>query len=195
MNLLKINSSSNRTDSISRKYVTEISTKIQSQSSHLEVIERDVAYSELPFLDESLLNAFFAKEERTPEQQETLRLSDTLVNELMKADYIIIGAPIYNFSIPAALKAYFDLIARAGRTFKFTENGPVGLLKGKKAFVVISSSGTAIGSAIDFSSKYIIHFLSFLGITDVALISLDQLLFKQEEIIKQVAHKIEQIEI
>ena len=113
----------------------------------------------------------------------------------MKADYIIIGAPIYNFSIPAALKAYFDLIARVGLTFKFTENGPVGLLKGKKAFVVISSSGTAIGSAIDFSSKYIIHFLSFLGITDVALISLDQLLFKQEEIIKQVAHKIEQIEI
>lgn len=195
MNLLKINSSSNRTDSISRKYVTEISAKIQSQSSHLEVIERDVAYSELPFLDESLLNAFFAKEERTLEQQETLRLSDTLVNELMKADYIIIGAPIYNFSIPAALKAYFDLIARVGLTFKFTENGPVGLLKGKKAFVVISSSGTAIGSAIDFSSKYIIHFLSFLGITDVALISLDQLLFKQEEIIKQVAHKIEQIEI
>lgn len=195
MNLLKINSSSNRTDSISRKYVAEISAKIQSQSSHLEVIERDVAYSELPFLDESLLNAFFAKEERTLEQQETLRLSDTLVNELMKADYIIIGAPIYNFSIPAALKAYFDLIARVGLTFKFTENGPVGLLKGKKAFVVISSSGTAIGSAIDFSSKYIIHFLSFLGITDVALISLDQLLFKQEEIIKQVAHKIEQIEI
>ncbi|MEH6537731.1 MAG: NAD(P)H-dependent oxidoreductase [Psychroserpens sp.] len=195
MNILKINSSSNRKTSTSRKYVDEIIAKIQSQGSDLEVTERDVAYSELPFIDESFLNALFVKGERTPEQQDALCLSDTLVDELVKADYIVIGSPIYNFSIPASLKAYFDLVARAGRTFQYTENGPVGLLKDKKVFVVISSGGTAIGSAIDFSSKYIIHFLSFLGITDVEIISLDQLMIKQEETIKQVEHKIEQIEI
>ena len=195
MNLLKINSSSNRKTSTSRKYVDEVIAKIQSQGADLEVTERDVAYSELPFLDERFLNALFVKGERTPEQQEALRLSDTLVDELVKADYIVIGSPIYNFSIPASLKAYFDLVARAGRTFQYTENGPVGLLKDKKVFIVISSGGTAIGSAIDFSSKFIIHFLSFLGITDVEIISLDQLMIKQEETIKQVAHKIEQIEI
>ena len=195
MNILKINSSSNRTTSTSRKYVDEVIDKILSQGTDLEVTERDVAYSELPFLDETILDALFVKGQRTPEQQEALRLSDTLVDELVKADYIVIGAPIYNFSIPASLKAYFDLVARAGRTFQYAENGPVGLLKDKKVFVVISSGGTAIGSAIDFSSKYIIHFLSFLGITDVEIISLDQLMFKQEESIKQVENKIELIEI
>jgi len=195
MNILKINSSSNLTTSTSRKYVDEVIAKIQSQGSDLEVTERDVAYSELPFLNESILDALFVKGERSPEQQEALRLSDTLVDELVKADYIVIGAPIYNFSIPASLKAYFDLVARVGRTFQYTENGPEGLLKDKKVFVIISSGGTAVGSAIDFSSKYIIHFLSFLGITDVEIISLDQLMIKQEESIKEVKNKIEQIEI
>ena len=195
MNILKINSSSNLTTSTSRKYVDEVIAKIQSQGSDLEVTERDVAYSELPFLNESILDALFVKGERSPEQQEALRLSDTLVDELVKADYIVIGAPIYNFSIPASLKAYFDLVARVGRTFQYTGNGPEGLLKDKKVFVIISSGGTAVGSAIDFSSKYIIHFLSFLGITDVEIISLDQLMIKQEESIKEVKNKIEQIEI
>lgn len=193
--ILKINSSSNTKTSTSRTYVDKTVDKIKNQFTDLEVIERDVAYSDLPFIDEKMLNALFTNGERTIEQKEALRISDALVDELIEADYIVMGSPIYNFSVPASLKAYFDLIARAGRTFKYTENGPEGLLKDKKAFVVVSSGGTPVGSAIDFASTYISHFLSFLGISDVEIIALDQLMFNADEVIKKAEHTIEAIEI
>ena len=108
---------------------------------------------------------------------------------LLEADVLVIGAPIYNFSIPASLKAYFDLVARAGLTFKYTENRPEGLLKNKKAYIVVSSGGTEIGSDIDFAGNYIKHFLGFLGITDVEFVKLDQLMFGSEPKIES-AHKV-----
>jgi len=97
-----------------------------------------------------------------------------LVEELKAADTIVIGAPIYNFNIPAALKAWIDLIARARLTFKYGENGPVGLLKNKKAYIVMASGGVPIGSAMDFASGYLQHVLAFVGITDVTIIDASQ---------------------
>ena len=107
---------------------------------------------------------------RTDAQRETLSGSDVLVAELKAADQIVIGAPIYNFSIPAALKAWIDQVARARETFRYTEAGPEGLLTGKTAWLVIASGGVPMDSAMDFATPYLRHVLGFLGIVDVRVI-------------------------
>ena len=173
MKVLKINSSSDRSTSKSRKYVDKLVGRLQEQSPNLLIAERDVTYSDLPFVNDKMLSALFVKGEHTKEQREILRLSNMLIDELIDTDTLVIGAPIYNFSVPASLKAYFDLVARAGRTFKYTENGAVGLLEGKKPYIVITSGGTEVGSDVDFASNYITHFLGFIGITDVEIIPVD----------------------
>ncbi|MCL4159185.1 UNVERIFIED_CONTAM: hypothetical protein GTU68_012362, partial [Idotea baltica] len=131
--------------------------------------------------------------ERTEKQKNALKLSDELTNELINADVLVISAPIYNFSVPASLKAYFDLIARAGITFKYGEEGPIGLLKNKKAYIVIAGGGTEIGSEMDFAGNYIKHFLGFIGITDVEFVKLDQLMFGSESKIAAANKKIVEI--
>ena len=110
------------------------------------------------------------EEERTDAQRRTLAFSDDLVQELMAADILVIGAPIYNFSVPASLKAWIDLIARVRLTFQYTAQGPVGLLDGKKAYVLTPSGGVPVGSAVDFATPYLRHALGFVGITDVNFI-------------------------
>ncbi|MFD2551129.1 FMN-dependent NADH-azoreductase [Bizionia sediminis] len=193
MKILKINSSSNRTTSISRKYVNKVANKLLSEHTEATVRERDTAYTNLPFITENMLNALFVKGERTEKQKEVLQVADGLIEEVLNADILVIGAPIYNFSVPASLKAYFDLIARAGRTFTYTENGPQGLLKGKKAYIVIASGGVAVGSDVDFSSKYIQQFLSFIGITDVEIIALDELVKKSDRSFARANKQIEEL--
>ena len=100
--------------------------------------------------------------------------SDALIAEVQAADVLVIGVPVYNFGVPAALKAWIDMIARARETFKYTENGPVGLLTNKKAYLVVASGGTEVGSAIDFATPYMKHVMGFIGITDVTVISAGQ---------------------
>jgi len=94
---------------------------------------------------------------------------------LKNADTLVIGVPIYNFSIAAALKAWIDMIARARLTFSYSENGPVGLLQGKKAYLVVASGGVPIGSPVDFATPYLLHTLSFVGITDVEIVAAGRL--------------------
>ena len=98
-----------------------------------------------------------------------LALSDQLIRELQDADTIVIGAPIYNFGAPASLKAWMDLVARPGVTFRYTPDGPEGLLTGKKAIVTVASGGVPVGSDIDFLSSHLKFFLGFIGITDVEI--------------------------
>ena len=176
MKILNINSSSKKQSSTSSNYAKKLVDRLNDGNSDVVVTERHTTYSNLPFIDEEILGALFVKGERTEAQKNALQISDNLVNELLDADVIVISSPIYNFSVPASLKAYFDLVARAGVTFQYTENGPKGLLTNKKAYIVISSGGTQIGSDIDFAGNYIQHFLSFLGITDVEFVKLDQLM-------------------
>jgi FMN-dependent NADH-azoreductase len=180
MKILKINSSSNKTTSASRLHVEKVVEKIEASHPDAEVIDRDVAYSNLPFIDENILGALFSQE-KSEEQKKAISFSDLLTQEFMSADHIVIGCPIYNFTLPAALKAYFDLIARAGMTFKYTDHGPVGLLSDKKVTFVISSGGTAVGSDYDFCSGYLKTFMNFLGLTDIQIIPVDELLFRQED--------------
>ncbi|NRB59026.1 MAG: NAD(P)H-dependent oxidoreductase [Winogradskyella sp.] len=198
MKILNINASSNRQSSISSTYANKLINRIKEVEVDTTVVNRHTTYSDLPFLNEEMLASLFVKGERTDEQKKVLEISQQLVEELLEADTIVIASPIYNFSVPASLKAYFDLVARAGLTFQYTENGPVGLLKNKKAYVVVSSGGTEIDSEIDFAGRYIQHFLGFIGISDVEMIKLDQLMFdaetKQETAQKQISQITKQLQ-
>ena len=145
-----------------------------------KVVTRDVAGG-IEFVDEAWIAANFTPEDdRTEEQKLRLRGSDILVDELAQSDVIVIGAPIYNFGIPAALKAWVDQVARARKTFRYTDNGPVGLLEGKTAYVVMTSGGTEVGSEIDFATRYLKHVLGFIGIHDVTVFAADQLMVHGE---------------
>ena len=170
MNILRIDGSMRRTGSISRKLTDEVIDHLRSQTAVAKVRVRDLA-DPLPHVTEDWINAnFTAAEDRTAEQQQTLALSDALVEELEVADAIVIGLPIYNFGVPAAVKAWIDLIARAKRTFRYTETGPEGLLTGKTAYVVVASGGTGVGTEIDFATDYLKFALGFVGITDIRVI-------------------------
>ncbi|MCK7613586.1 FMN-dependent NADH-azoreductase [Roseibium sediminicola] len=174
--ILQINASARKTGSVTRELTDSLVTRLLEKSSEAKVISRDVSQG-LPFLDEDWVGANFTDPaERTAEQRMKLALSDTLVSELKTADTIVIGTPIYNFSVPAALKAWVDLIARARETFRYTETGPEGLLKDKKAYVIVASGGTKVGSEIDFAATYLKHVLGFVGITDVTIVAADQLM-------------------
>jgi FMN-dependent NADH-azoreductase len=116
---------------------------------------------------------FTPVEERTPAHKAKLAFSDTLVSEIATTDTLVIATPIYNFGIPATLKAWVDLIARVGLTFRYTAEGPVGLLEGKRAIILVASGGTAVGSSIDFATPYLKQALAFIGITDVEIIASD----------------------
>lgn len=195
MNALKIDSSSRKSGSQTRLLAEQIVQKLLKENRIEKVVERDVAEG-LPFVDEDWINANFTpEEERALEQREKLGLSDHLVQEVFDADILVIGVPVYNFGIPAALKAWIDLIARARKTFKYTDNGPVGLLAGKKAILVLASGGTAIGSEIDFATSYMKHVLGFIGIHDVEIISAGQIMIHGEEAIAKAQNQIETLDI
>lgn len=192
VNVLLVNASSRTNESVTRKLTQELLEEIKARYGVNQLVVRDVATSPLPVIDESWVAATFTSpEQRTEQQRNTLALSDKLVSELMDADVIILGVPIYNFGIPAALKAWIDLVARAGVTFRYTADGPVGLLENKHAFVVVASGGVKVDSEFDFATPHIRQVLNFIGIKDVALIEADRQNF-QSDAAQLAARKIKQ---
>jgi len=136
-----------------------------------KVIVRDLSREPVPHLDAARFQAFITKkEERTAEQQAVVDYSDALIDELRRADVIVLGVPMYNFAIPSTLKAYFDHIARAGVTFRYTEKGPVGLLSGKKVYVFQARGGFYAGTAGDTQTPYVRMMLAFLGMDDIEFV-------------------------
>ncbi|HHG3114433.1 FMN-dependent NADH-azoreductase [Vibrio parahaemolyticus] len=131
---------------------------------------RDLAANPLPVLDFSVATALRATEDLSQEQQAVVDLSDTLIEEIKAADTLVIAAPMYNFTIPTQLKNWIDLIARAGVTFKYTENGVQGLIEGKKAIVVTTRGGIHKDSPTDNVTPYLRTVLGFVGITDVEFV-------------------------
>ncbi|EGQ8284771.1 FMN-dependent NADH-azoreductase [Vibrio parahaemolyticus] len=131
---------------------------------------RDLAANPLPVLDFAVATALRATEDLSQEQQEVVDLSDTLIEEVKAADTLVIAAPMYNFTIPTQLKNWIDLIARAGVTFKYTENGVQGLIEGKKAIVVTTRGGIHKDSPTDNVTPYLRTVLGFVGITDVEFV-------------------------
>lgn len=190
MNILRVDGSMRRTGSISRQLTDEVIDHLKTETPNATVAVRDLA-NPLPFVDEDWINANFTDpDERTAEQREALALSDTLVEELEDADAIIIGLPIYNFGVPAAVKAWVDLIARARRTFKYTETGPEGLLTGKTAYIVVASGGTGMGTEIDFATDYLKFALGFVGIKDIKVIDASAHMKRLDEALSRARAKI-----
>ena len=169
--ILRIDASARHTGSVSR----DLADRIIARLGDAKVITRDLA-TPLPLLDEAWIGANFTPaHDRTDDQKARLAQSDELIAELNAADTLDIGLPIYNFGVPAAFKAWVDLVARVGETFQYTDTGPVGLLAGKRAIVAIASGGTPLGSDYDFASGYARQLLGFIGITDITFVSADQL--------------------
>ena len=167
--ILRIDASGRIDGSTSRELTDHLMERLTA-TGEANVTTRDLLDG-IPFVNPAWIEANFTNpDDRSDEQRATLSVSDGFVEELEAADTIVIGMPIYNFGPPAVLKAWVDMIARARRTFRYTENGPEGLLNGKKAFLIVTSGGTEVGSDIDFASGYIKHALAFVGITDVTLI-------------------------
>lgn len=186
-NILKINSSVRYNDSVSRQLTDKLVHKICNDAD--TVIERDLN-TEMYFITERSLDAITKKDhERNVEQKELASIADEMIGELQQADVIVIGAPIYNFSASASLKAWADLVARVGTTFNYTENGPVGLLKNKKVYIVAVSGGTDIGSDADFMTPWLKFFLGFIGITDIEVIIADGIMGQDGEEKIQAAHQ------
>jgi len=183
--ILHLDSSGRYENSVSRDLSRSFVETLKEQSPETEVTYRDLLQS-LPHVDEAWITANFTPaDERTAEQKQTLALSDSLVQELLDNDIIIMGVPLYNFSVPAALKAWIDMVARAQLTFRYTENGPEGLLKNKKAYIIMTTGGVAVNSETDFATGYLKHVLSFLGIHDVEVIKADMLMMEGESKINQ----------
>jgi len=140
------------------------------------VIVRDLGRDPVPHLSAERFQAFTtAPDQRTPQQQRLAAESDALIDELRAAGTVVIGLPMYNFGVPSTLKAWFDHIARAGITFRYTESGPVGLMTGKKAYVIATRGGRHAGTPRDVQSAFVRQFLAFIGITDVEIVYVEGL--------------------
>ncbi|MBG7618346.1 FMN-dependent NADH-azoreductase [Herbaspirillum sp. AP02] len=172
--LLHIDSSARTGGSISRQLTASFAQQWQAKNPGGKIVHRDLAANALPHLSESLMGAYFTPADaRSAEQADVIKQSDALVDELLAADTIVIGVPMYNFAPPSTLKAWIDHVFRAGRTFKYTETGPVGLASGKKAVIILSRGGKYSEGpmeALDFQGKYLKSALGFIGITDVELV-------------------------
>lgn len=172
--ILHIDSSVRSNGSLTRQLGGEFIAKLKAANPAVKVVTRDLASSPVPHLTEQMIGAFFTPaEQRNAEQAHAVKTSDTLVDELFAADTIVIGAPMYNFSITSGLKAWIDHIARAGRTFKYGASGPEGLLTGKKVYVLVASGGVyseGPAAAYDHVTTYLRAALGFLGMTDVTFV-------------------------
>jgi FMN-dependent NADH-azoreductase len=155
----------------SSRLAADVVRRWRATHPHGSVVTRDLARDPVPHLTAERFQAFLAKpEDRTPDQAAHVAASDELIAELERADVIVLGLPMYNFGVPSTLKAYFDHVGRAGRTFRYTEKGPVGLLTGKKAIVVATRGGVYAGTPLDTQSAYVRDFLRFLDVEDVEFI-------------------------
>ena len=169
--LLQINTSLFSSAGQSSRLADEFVAQWRAENPQGEVRVRDLAKDPVPHLTAERFQAFLAKpEERTAAQQADAGISDALVEELKSADTIVIGLPMYNFGVPSTLKAYFDHVARAGITFRYTEKGPQGLLGGKQVYVFSTRGGIHAGTPRDSETAYVRDFLAFLGITEVEFI-------------------------
>jgi FMN-dependent NADH-azoreductase len=179
MKILQIKSSVFNGNGQSSRLADEFVARLREQHPDVKLNQRDLVADPVPHLDGARAGAFFAKpEERTPEQRAVIAYSDALIDELRRADVLVLGLPMYNFGVPSQLKAWFDHLARAGETFKYTEKGPVGLLTGKKAYVFAARGG--LYGDNHSQSEFVRQFLGFIGITDVEFVYAEGLAISPE---------------
>ena len=166
--LLQLNTSIHAGSGESSKLANEFVAGWKASHPNAKVVVRDLARDPVPHLTAERFASFLAKPDaRSADQQQIVAYSDALIEELRRADVIVLGLPMYNFGIPSMLKAYFDHIARAGVTFSYTANGPVGLLTGKRVYVFATRGGIYAGTPLDTQTAYVRDFFRLLGITEV----------------------------
>ena len=190
--ILRLDASASPGDSNSRKLGNELLERIQQLNMDTEIRTRNLNH-DAQFIDAEWIAAnLTAPESRSDAAQQRLHYSDQLINELQWADHILLTTPMYNFSIPATLKAWIDQVCRAGITFRYTADGPVGLLQGKRVDIVISTGGVPLDSPVDFVSSYLRQVMAFIGIDEVSIIGADRTNSNNEESIARAMQQIDQ---
>lgn len=175
MKILHLDASGRHEGSKSRELTRKMIAQLQTEHPEAQILYRDLAQG-LPYVQDNVIQAIYDEAPSlSASDQHTLAVSETLIEELHKADIYVMGVPLYNFSMPASYKAYADLIARPGLSFKMDESGVEGLLKGKKAYFLMTSGGTEIESEQDFLSPWLKQFWNFLGVQDLHFIAAEAL--------------------
>ena len=176
-NILLIHSSPRGTASLSQKVAQSVVDDLHARYAAGKVVVRDLAQNPPPHVGLDFIAGSYAPpEKRTPDQAKAIAVSDVLIDELLAADIVVIGAPMHNFGPPSTLKAWIDHIARAGRTFSYGANGPEGLVKGKRAILVLARGGVysnGPAKSFDFQEPYLRTVLGFIGITDVGVVHVE----------------------
>ena len=203
MNILHIDASPLGGDSISRRLTASVVEKLTADHPTATVAHRDLIENPISHLSGELLQVLRPAPGSTPPSGPTLRAeadqTDALINELLAADVLVIGAPMYNFSIPSQLKAWIDRVAQAGRTFRYTAEGPIGLATGKKVIVVSTRggvyAGTAYEAAMDHQESYLRTVLNFLGMTDVTFVRAEGIAMKKDEALATANRQIAELRV
>ncbi len=173
--ILRLDASANPGESASRALGDRLIERLDQTEGPVEIIARDL-HDGLPPIDRDWIGANFEQSKaRSPEQRESLRVSDELIEELESADRVVLTTPMYNFGVPSTLKAWIDLVCRAGKTFRYTAAGPEGLLDDRQVDVIITTGGVPLGSDLDFVSGYLKQIFNFIGIEDVNIIAADRM--------------------
>ncbi len=188
MKILQINSAARSEGANSSKLADAISSRLKVKHPEAVLEVRDLAANPHPVLDEAALGALFTPpDQRTPEQAARVALDDALIAQTQSADVIILGVPMYNFGVPVQLKTWIDAIARAGVTFRYTENGPEGLIKGKKVYLALARGGIYRDTPNDSQVPYLKTVLGFLGMTDIECVYAEGLAMGEETALQAFA--------
>ena len=189
--ILLVTGSTRGDDSLSNKIARQLADDLSAKANGAAIVTRDLARDPLPHIGVDFSAAIrLQPEERTPAQAAAIAVSDAAVDELLAADTIIISSGFINFGISSILKSWIDHVARAGRTFRYSENGPVGLATGKKAYLVIASGGiysSGPGATLDFAEPYLRSVLGFLGIRDIETVRIEGVAYGPEAAEKAVS--------
>lgn len=195
--ILQLNNSVFSDNGQSSRLADQFVARYRESAPDTGVIRRDLAASPLDHLTADRFSAALTDpRERTGEQAQKAAIADAAIEELEAADVLVIAAPVYNFNVASTLKAWFDHVARAGRTFRYTAEGPEGLLRGKSAYVFVTSGGQYAGTELDFQVPYIRHFLGFLGIDDVNFVRAEGLAMGEDasqEALQAARRRIERL--
>ncbi|SFN05981.1 FMN-dependent NADH-azoreductase [Formivibrio citricus] len=194
MNILQINSSARSQGAVSTLLANEIVARLRTEKPHGSLTVHELAQNPVSPVDEAVLQALMiSPETRTPEQAQRIAEHDARIAEVQSADVLVLGAPMYNFGVTSQLKNWIDSICRAGVTFRYTEKGPEGLLKGKRAYVALARGGMHRTSPLDTQVPYLRTVLGFLGIDDVQFVYAEGLGYGEEAVTRALAAAREEI--
>lgn len=191
LNILSVSASVQGDQSTSRRLANELIKGLVEKSGGAQVCERDVSNNDIALVTGEHVGAFYTPaDERSDEQNALLQQSDALLAELKAANTLVVATPMYNFGIPASLKAWVDMICRVGETFRYTENGPQGLLDIDTMYLVVATGGAPVGSAVDFVVPYMKQVAGFIGIKNIEVVAADRMNVDADASLEKVRYEV-----